>query len=260
MTVETRSTPSFFAAASWGLDALLALAVSAPVVAALRAQWPHLGADALLASGGLELFETMRDRGPVFSAALLTFILLALLRWGFSLGLDVWHAQTLGSTRRGFSLVVHQLGVRVAGGVPTGLFLAAACSPLYAIRDVPIASLTTRGNLVLALGLAGPSLVLAVLSMGVERVARGFVSSADEGFNSAWMRATRSILAGDSHAFGASVLAVVATFAFGVLAALVARVGYGAGLVASQTLLFFAAYLRARAFARASREALTKSV
>jgi hypothetical protein len=251
---------SFFASVSWGLDALLALAVSAPVVAALRAQWPHLGADALLAPGGTELLESLAQKGVVFSSAALAFVILAVLRWAFALGVDVWYAQALGATRRGKSLVFHMLGVRAVGAIPTGVFLAAAASPLYAIRDVPFGGLSTRGNIILACGMAIPSLSLAVLAMGAERLARAYVASAGESFNTACLRAAESVRGGLSPTLRGAIVAVLVTLGFGLAAAPVAKLGYGVGVLLSQSLLFVAAWLRAHAFGAAANEALSKHV
>jgi len=260
MTSSLVRRASFFASVSWGLDALLALAVSAPVVAALRAQWPHLGADALLAPGGTELLETLAQKGVVVSSAVLAFFILAVLRWAFALAVDVWHAQALGATRRGQSLVFHMIGVRVVGAIPTGIFLAAAASPAYAIRDVPFGGLSTRGNLMLACAMAVPSLVLAVLAMGVERLARAYVASAGESFNTACLRAAESVRGGLSPTLRGAIVAVVVTLGFGLAAVPIAKLGYGAGVLLSQSLLFVAAVLRAHAFGAAANEALTKHV
>jgi hypothetical protein len=246
-------TTSFYAGAAWGLDASFALVVSAPVIAALRAEWPHLGAEALVAPGGLELLETFTQRGPVFSAAALVFVLLTLARWAAGLLVDVAHARALGATHTSTSLALRMAAVRVLGAIPTGVLVAAALSPAYAVRESPIASLTTRGNVVLAIALALPSLALALVSMGVERVARALVAHEDKGVGRAWRVAFEGLSRGGSPSVRAASVAVTSSLFLGALAAVVSQVGYGVGFALAQVLLFAASFLRARAFGFAFR-------
>ncbi len=242
-------TSSFFAGASWGLDAFFALVVSAPVVASLRAQWPHLGAEALVAPGGLEIIETLAQRGPVFSSAALVFVLLALARWAAGLLVEVAHARALGSALTSARLALRMVGVRVIGAIPTGMLVAAAFSPAYAVREAPIASLGTQGNVLLALGLAVPSLALALVSMGAERLARALVSHEETGVTAAWLRAIEAMQRGGSPALRFAVGAAFGSLALGAIAAFAAKFGYGVGLVLAQALLYAGSYLRACAFA-----------
>lgn len=244
-----RGTTSLFAGAAWGLDAFFALVVSAPVIATLRAQWPHLGAEALVAPGGLELIETLAQRGSVFSSAALVLVLLTLARWGAGLVVDVAHARALGAVRASTGLALRMAAVRVIGAVPTGMLLVAALSPAYAVREAPIAALTTHGNVILASVLALPSLVLVVLSMSVERVTRALVAHDDMAVARAWLLAIDGLQRGGAGSLRTMVGAVVASFVLGVFAALLAPAGYGIGLVTAQALLFAGSFLRARAFA-----------
>lgn len=249
-------TSSFYAAAAWGIDALFALVVSAPVVAALRAEWPHLGAEALVAPGGLELLETLGQRGPVFSSAALVFVILALARWTAGLAVDVGHARALGSTATSSSLALRMLAVRVIGAIPTGVLLAAALSPAYAVRESPIAALTTRGNVLLVVALSVPCLGLALVSMGVERVVRAEVAREESSVAAAWLRGFEALQGGGSPVLRRSVVALGAGFVFALSATFASRVGFGVGLLLAQALLFAGSYLRARAFASAfTREA-----
>jgi hypothetical protein len=246
-------TTSFYAGAAWGLDAFFALVVSAPVIAALRAEWPHLGADALVAPGGLEFLETLAQRGPVLSAAALVFVLLTLARWAAGVLVDVAHARALGSKHTSSSLALRMLAVRVLGAIPTGVLLAAALSPAYAMRETPLASLTTQGNVVLVIVLALPSLALALTSMGVERVVRAVVARDEVGVGRAWLVAVDGLSRGGLASLRVSAIAVVASLGLGALATVAAQVGYGVGIVLSQLLLFAGSSLRARAFAFAFR-------
>lgn len=242
---------SRYAGFAWGLDAFFALVVSAPVVAALRAQWPHLGAEALVAPGGLELIETMAERGAVVSSAALVFALLTLARWCAGLLVDVAHAHALGSRCTASALALRMLAVRVVGAVPTGVLLAAAFAPAYAVREAPIASLGTQANVVLVVALALPSLALAFVAMAVERLARGFVAHESLGIVAAWGRAFDALAGGGSSLLRASLAGVVGALVLSGAAALLASVGYGVGIVGAQALLFAGSYLRARVLANA---------
>lgn len=248
-----RVSVGYVASLTWGLDAFLALAVVSPLVAALRREWPALGADALVAPGGAELLEFVRDRGAVVAAVALSGALLAFLRAGVAVGVDAWHARALGSDAPPTWLASRMLAVRSLGALAIGLLLGAAVAPAVAIRHTPFPGLTTVGNLVLAATLALPALVLALVAATVERVARGYLASSGAGVFESLGRGIDATRA-RTPAVRSALVAVVTTPLFGLAAALVARAPFGVGLVLAQTLLFSGAAIRAATFARAVDE------
>jgi hypothetical protein len=249
-----RVSLGYVASVTWGLDALLALVVTAPLVSALRSEWPALGADALVAPGGAELLEFVRDRGHVVGAVGLAGAILALFRAAVAVAVDAWHARRLGAEASPAWLASRMLAVRGLGAVALAVLFTAAASPAYAIRHTPFAGLTTAGNLALACALALPALALALVVSAAERVARGYLASPDAGVFEAIGRAIDASRA-RTPAFRGALSAVAALPVLGAASAAVARAPYGVGLVIAQALLFVGAALRAAAFARAVDEA-----
>jgi hypothetical protein len=250
---RARVSLGYVAAVTWGLDALLALVVVAPVVSSLRSEWPALGAEALVSPGGGELLEFVRDRGHVLGAVGLVGALLALFRAAVAVGVDAWHARRLGSEAPPAWLASRMLAVRGLGALALGLLFAAAGSPAYAIRHTPFPGLTTAGNLALAAVLATPALALALVVAACERVARGYLASPGSGVFEAVGRAIATTRA-RTPAFRAALVSAVAVPAMGALSTFAARVPFGVGLVLAQALLFAGAAIRAAAFARAVSE------
>ncbi len=198
--------------------------------------------------------EFFRDNRGSVSSALLTFVLLALARWAAGLGLEVCQSLSFGSDRGAPALVLRFLGIRCMGAVPTGLFLAAACAPFYAIRHVPMAFLTTQGNLLAASAMAFPSLLMALLAMALERAARAHSATSEDSIWAAWGLAATELRGGLSPMVRRFTMAILAGFVLGATATYVSHWRYGIGIVLAQTMLFVAAYLRARAFARALQD------
>ena len=247
--MTARVSPRFVASVTWGTDSLLALAVTSPVVATVRSEFPHLGASAFVEPGGRELGEFVREQGHSIAAATLVFAVLLVFRTALALGVDAWHAARLGSTLSTGALLRRMALTRLLGLAACSVCVGAAFAPAYALRDVPIARFTTAGNLTFACAMALPSLAAAAFVACGERLARGLVAVSERPLTGAWGSALHAVLSGRSRARTLAIAVVLGTPILGAIATALARLPYGAGIVLGQLVAFGAAWLRAAAFA-----------